>query len=444
VQERHLSVVEDGPDIEFERPALIADNPRGPSAPHSTSWPEVVTVPSGPVAAASAAIADRLLRRTVAPLPIRLMYPGGTAVDSGDAGGPVLVVNQPDRLARRMGRHGLIGFGESYMAGEWESMDLVGVLTVLMPALHRMVPRGLRWLKPTTLAPQPSSPRTGREQVLRNVAAHFDDLSADLFIEFLDETMTYSSALFDRLPASSSDLAAAQRRKIDRLLDAAGVGPGTRLLELGTGWGELCIRAAKRGAEVHSVTPSERQVWLARQRVAAAAQSNRVRIEMCDYRDIDGSYDAVISVEMIEALGHRAWPDFVRTIGRLVTPGGHVVIQAIASPHAQMLATRDSHTWTQKYIFPGGIIPSAKALLDITQRHTGLRLVDMVSLREHYAETLRLWRERFLQRRKTLSHIGFDEVFARMWELHLADREAGFRSGDLNLYQWTFVNQAAP
>jgi cyclopropane-fatty-acyl-phospholipid synthase len=183
---------------------------------------------------------------------------------------------------------------------------------------------------------------------------------------------------------------------------------------------------------------------LARQRVAAAAQSNRVRIEMCDYRDIDGSYDAVISVEMIEALGHRAWPDFVRTIGRLVTPGGHVVIQAIASPHAQMLATRDSHTWTQKYIFPGGIIPSAKALLDITQRHTGLRLVDMVSLREHYAETLRLWRERFLQRRKTLSHIGFDEVFARMWELHLADREAGFRSGDLNLYQWTFQNEAAP
>jgi cyclopropane-fatty-acyl-phospholipid synthase len=203
----------------------------------------------------------------------------------------------------------------------------------------------------------------------------------------------------------------------------------------------LCIRAAARGAEVHSVTPSERQVWLTRQRVVAAGHSDRVRLQVCDYRDIDGSYDAVISVEMIEAVGHRSWPDFVRAIGRLVRPGGNVVIQAITRPQPQI---HDDHTWTQKYIFPGGAIPSVKALLDMTGQYTGLRPVDMVSLRGHYAETLRLWRERFLQRRKTLSHVGFDEVFARMWELHLADREAGFRSGNLNVYQCAFVNSAAP
>ena len=389
-------------------------------------------------------MADRLLRRAVAPLPMRLVYPDGSAIGAGDAAAPTLVVNQPDRMARRMGRHGLIGFGESYMAGEWASADLVGVLTVLAPVLNQVAPSGLRWPKPIALALQSLSPRPSREQVLRNIAAHYDDVSSDLFNEFLDETMTYSSALFSRMPASWPDLAGAQLAKIDRLLDAAAVGPGTRLLEIGTGWGQLCVRAAARGAEVHSVTPSERQAWLARRRVVAAGQSRRVRIEVCDYQDIDQTYDAVISVEMIEAMGHRSWPDFLRTVGRVVAPGGKVVIQAITTPHTQMLATRNKSTWIQKYIFPGGEVPSEKAVLGIAEREGNLQPIDMISLREHYAETVRLWRERFLQRRKTLAHIGFDEVFARMWELYLADREAGFRAGTLNVHQWTFVNKASP
>jgi len=401
-------------------------------------------VPSGPVAAASAVVADRLLRRAAARLPLRLVYPDGTVIGAGDATAPALVINRPDRLARRLGRYGLIGFGESYMAGEWESTDLVAVLTVMATCLGDLIPRGLRWVRPIIVAAQPRSAPPSREQARRDVAAHYDDLSSDLFAEFLDETMTYSSALFRRLPASWADLAEAQRHKIDRVLDAAGVSAGTRLLEIGTGWGELCIRAAARGADVRSVTPSERQAWLARQRVAAAGHSNRVRIDLCDYRDIDGCYDAVISVEMVEAVGYRAWPDYFRSLERLVKPGGQVVIQAIAMPHAQMLASRHSQTWTQKYIFPGGLIPSTKAVLDITERRTKLRPVDWVSLREHYAETLRLWRERFMQRRKTLGHIGFDEVFARMWELYLAHREAGFRSGRLDVYQWTFISKAAP
>jgi len=401
-------------------------------------------VPSGPVAAASAVVADRLLRRAAARLPLRLVYPDGTVIGAGDATAPALVINRPDRLARRLGRYGLIGFGESYMAGEWESTDLVAVLTIMAPALNHLAPRGLRWLKPLAIAAQPGVPRFSREQMQRNIAAHFDDVSSDLFIEFLDETMTYSSALFDRLPASWPDLAQAQRRKIDLLLDSAGVGPGTRLLEVGIGWGELCIRAAARGADVRSVTPSDRQAWLARQRVAAAGLSDRVHIDRRDYRDVGGNYDAVISVEMIEAIGFHAWTDYIRTLEQLLTPNGRLTIQAITMPHNRMLATRNTHTWMQKYIFPGGLIPSAEAILDITERETRLRPVDTLSLRDHYAETLRLWRERFMQRRKTLSHIGFDEVFARMWELYLADREAGFRSGNLNVYQWTFVNEAMP
>ena len=270
------------------------------------------------------------------------------------------------------------------------------------------------------------------------------DLSNDLFVEFLDQTMTYSSALFRRLPASWPDLAEAQQHKIDRVLDAAGVGPGTRLLEIGTGWGELCIRAAARGADVRSVALSDRQQWLARQRVAAAGLSDRVQVDLRDYRDVGGNYDAVISIEMIEAIGFHAWPDYFRTLERLLRPNGRLAIQAITMPHDRMLATRNTHTWIQKYIFPGGLIPSAKAVLEVTERQTGLRPVDTLSLRQHYAETLRLWRERFLQRRKTLAHIGFDEVFARMWELYLAYAEAGFRSGYLDVYQWTFASEALP
>jgi cyclopropane-fatty-acyl-phospholipid synthase len=406
-------------------------------------WPAVAKVPSGPFAAASAVIADRLLRRAAARLPLRLVYPNGTVMGAGEATSPRLVINQPNRLARRIGRHGLIGFGESYMAGEWESDALTELLTILARDIGDLVPRGLQWLRPIVLASQPGSSKPSRREARRNVAAHYD-LSNDLFAEFLDETMTYSGAIFAELPASWPELADAQRRKIDRLLDSAGVGPGTRLLEIGTGWGELAIRAAARGAHVRSITLSERQVWLARQRVAAAGLSDQVQVDLRDYRDIGGNYDAVISVEMIEAIGFHAWPDYFRTLERLLTPNGRLAIQAITMPHARMLATRNTHTWIQKYVFPGGLIPSARALLEITERETRLRAVDMFSLRPHYAETLRLWRERFLQRRKTLSYIGFDTVFSRMWVLYLAHAEAGFRSDYLDVYQWTFVNEAVP
>jgi cyclopropane-fatty-acyl-phospholipid synthase len=407
----------------------------------SERWPAIARVPSGPRAAATAVIANRLLHRIAGRLPLRIAYPDGTVIGAGDATSPTLTIKQPDRLARRIGRHGLIGFGESYMAGEWESDALPEVLTVLAKDMATLVPPALQWLRPIALASQPHSAKRSREEDRRAVGEHYD-LPSDLFSKFLDETMTYSSALFDRLPASGSDLADAQRQKIDRLLDAANVGPGTRLLEIGTGWGELCIRAAARGAEVRSLTLSERQMSLARQRVAAAGLSDRVQIDLRDFRDVGGNYDAVISVEMIEAIGFHAWPEYFRTIDRLLRPNGRFAMQAITMPHDRMLASRNTHTWIQKYVFPAGLIPSTTAITEITERHTALRPVDMFSLRAHYAETLRLWRERFMQHRRTLSHMGVDEVFSRMWEMYLAYSEAGFRSGYLNVYQWTFAREA--
>ncbi len=416
---------------------------RKPSAAvDSGCWPAIAKVPSGPVSAASAVVADRLLRRAAARLPLRLAYPDGTVIGAADPTAPTLVIHQPDALARRIGRYGLIGFGESFMAGEWSSNDLTQVLTVFATSVADLVPGALQWLRPIAPAFRPRWRSASRDQARRNIAEHYD-LSNDLFTEFLDETMTYSCALFTELPASWSNFAEAQRRKIDRLLDMAGVQPGSRVLEIGTGWGELCIRAATRGAHVRSVTLSVEQQRLARLRVAEAGLSDLVQIDLCDYRDVDGCYDAVLSVEMIEAVGYHSWPGYFATLERLVRPGGRVAIQTITMPHARMLASRNTHTWIQRYIFPGGLLPSTQAIATVTERQTGLRTVDMTSLRPHYAETLRLWRERCTQRRDTLAHLGFDEVFGRMWELYLAYSEAGFRSGYLNVYQWTFAREDA-
>jgi cyclopropane-fatty-acyl-phospholipid synthase len=404
----------------------------------SDRWPALAQVPGGPLGVVSGLIADRLLRRATARLPVRLVYPDGVVVGAADPTLPTMAVHRPEALARRIGRDGLIGFGESYMTGDWDSDDLVGLLTEFAKSISELIPPALQRLRPLAVVRAPLSQHNSPEQARRNIADHYD-LSNELFAEFLDETMTYSSALFDELPASHDNLPAAQWRKIDRLLDAAHVGPGSRVLEIGTGWGELCLRAAQRGAQVRSITLSAEQQRLAQERVAAAGLSDRVDIELRDYRDVDGRYDAVVSVEMVEAVGHRFWPTYFQALDRLVVPGGRVAIQAITMPHDRMLATRNTYTWIQKYIFPGGLLPSTEAIIGMTERHTRLRTVDMLSLRPHYAETLRLWRERFTDRRDAVAALGFDDVFRRMWEFYLAYSEAGFRSSYLDAYQWTFA-----
>jgi cyclopropane-fatty-acyl-phospholipid synthase len=409
-----------------------------PATIDARRWPDVAQVPDGPFSKVSGAIADRLFSRAAARLPIRVVYPDGTVIGAADPTLPTMVVHRPEVMTRRVGRYGLIGFGESYMAGDWSSTDIAGLLTEFGKRLTELIPPVLQRFRPLAVVRQPRSQHNSRKQARRNIAEHYD-LSNALFAEFLDETMTYSSALFDTRPADESALAEAQRRKIDRLLDTAGVGLGSKVLEIGTGWGELCIRAAARGARVRSITLSSEQQRLAQQRVAEAGLADRVEIELCDYRDVDGSYDAVLSVEMIEAVGYRFWPMYFQTLDRLVAPGGRVAIQAITMPHDRMLASRNTYTWIQKYIFPGGLLPSTEAIIGATESNTRLRTVDLVSLRQDYAETLRIWRERFVQRRDAVADLGFDEVFHRMWELYLAYSEAGFRSGYLDVYQWTFA-----
>ena len=258
-------------------------------------------------------------------------------------------------------------------------------------------------------------------------------MSNDLFAAFLDETMTYSSAWFDDM--ASEPLERAQLRKIDGILDYAEVGEGTRVLEIGSGWGSLAIRAAERGADVTSITLSREQAELATQRIKERRLDDRAGIEIVDYRDVAGEYDAIVSVEMIEAVGEEFWPSYFTAIDQHLAPGGRVAIQAITMDHQRMLETRNSYGWIQKYIFPGGLIPSLQAIDDVCEQHTGLRVTHRRELGLHYAETLRRWRTTFNDNWAEISRQGFDEHFRRTWEFYLAYCEAGFASRYLGVSQ---------
>ncbi|MFJ8487459.1 class I SAM-dependent methyltransferase [Streptomyces sp. NPDC094038] len=402
---------------------------------HAARWPAVAAVPasSWPRTAVTAA----LVRRALSGLPLRARFAGR---DDIGAGGPLLEVHDPVAFHARIGRAGLVGFGESYMAGEWDAPDLVAALTVLAGHAADLIPAPLQRLRGLWALRHPHEERNTPDGSRANISRHYD-LSNDLFALFLDGTLSYSSAVFRGFPASWDLMEAAQHRKIDRLLDLAEVAEGTRLLEIGTGWGELALRAAARGARVTSLTLSAEQRALALDRVRAAGAEDRVSIELCDYREAGGEYDAVVSVEMIEAVGAEFWPDYFRTLDERLAPGGRVALQAITMPHERMLASRDTFTWIHKYVFPGGLIPSTEAIEDTVRGHTRLRLSRRDAFGAHYAETLRLWRERFTERADEVGALGFDETFHRLWTFYLAYSEAGFRSGYLDVQQYLFTRE---
>ncbi|NKQ58585.1 class I SAM-dependent methyltransferase [Amycolatopsis sp. K13G38] len=391
------------------------------------AWPDIAIVPNAP---GRAFAAERLFRLVVRTLPVTVTLPGGERLGRG---GPVLRIDRPRPFFHRLGADAKIGFGESYMAGDWSAADdLADVLTPFAQRMATLVPKPLQALRRWVDARKPGTERNTISGARENIHRHYD-LSNELFAEFLDETMTYSSAWFT---GDSDDLATAQRRKIDAILDLAGVGEGTRLLEIGTGWGELALRAAERGARVTTLTLSVEQQTLARKRLADAGVGERVDVQLCDYRDAEGSYDAVVSVEMIEAVGEEYWPTYFATLDRLLVPGGRVGLQGITMPHDRMIATRDSYTWIHKYIFPGGHLLSLPAVEDVVRRHTGLRIAERRALGDSYATTLRLWRQRFLDAWPRIAELGFDATFRRMWEFYLGYCEAGFRGRYLDVHQF--------
>jgi cyclopropane-fatty-acyl-phospholipid synthase len=424
--------------------------------PAIDQWPDLAGVPRGPRTTISAAVAERIFRAGVRRLPVTVHLGDETL----GTGGPAMTIHRPGEFFARLGRGVLIGFGEAYLTGAWDSPDLGAFLSVLAADMPTLVPARLQRLRALAVLRPPHHQRSTTANSQRNIAHHYD-LSNDLFELFLDPSLSYSSALFEAErvhqdgfgratdPVPGSDLAAGQLRKIERLLDRTEVRSGSRVLEIGTGWGELAIRAAQRGAVVHSITLSTEQKELAERRIAEAGLSDRVTVELLDYRDLvatgsphAGAYDAVLSVEMIEAVGHDFWEEYFRTLDAVLAPDGMVGIQAITMRHDRMLATRNTYTWINKYIFPGGFLPSVEAIEQITRERTALRVTDRLSFGRHYAETLRQWDARFLANREQVHALGFDETFVRMWHFYLEYSLAGFSSGYIDVHQIVLRKEA--
>jgi cyclopropane-fatty-acyl-phospholipid synthase len=408
----------------------------------SVRWPAAAT----PRAPLRAAIARMIFEHAVQPVPVRVTYPDGRVLGGGSETSPEFELVRPAAFFARLGRDAKVGFGEAYMAGDWRSgpgTDLADLLTPFAARLATLVPAPLQKLRAFVDKRVPHNHENTPDGSRNNIAAHYD-LSNDLFASFLDQTMTYSSAWFDESESvQTATLEEAQLRKIDGILDIAGVRSGTRLLEIGTGWGTLAIRAAQRGAQVTTVTLSREQLELTCERVGAAGVPGRVDVRLQDYREVEGEYDAIVSVEMIEAVGEAYWATYFATLDRLLAPGGKVSIQTITMAHERVLATRRSFSWIQKYIFPGGIIPSLQSIDDTLAAHTTLRVTQRRELRAHYARTLHLWRERFNDQWPHIHAQGFAETFRRMWEFYLAYSEAGFRGGYLGVSQLEMTREPA-
>lgn len=408
-------------------------------------WPAIARTPRAPL---HASVARGIFERAVHIVPVRVTTPDGRVL-GGDtsSAAPEFRIVRPNAFFARLGRDTKVGFGESYMAGDWragDGTDLADLLTPFAARLTTLVPQPLQRLRAVVDKRPPKHHENTLEGSRDNIQAHYD-LSNDLFAAFLDPTMSYSSAWFpedvDLLEAV--DLEAAQLRKIDGILDYANVGRGTRVLEIGTGWGALAIRAAERGAQVTTVTISQEQLDLATKRVAEAGVADRVDLRLQDYREVEGEFDAIVSVEMVEAVGEEYWPTYFASIDRLLAPGGRVSIQAITMAHNRMLATRRSFGWIQKYIFPGGLIPSLQAIDETLAAHTSLAVSQRRELGPHYARTLHLWRNRFDENWPQIHAQGFDETFRRMWEFYLAYCEAGFRTGYLGVSQLQITRRPA-
>lgn len=338
------------------------------------------------------------------------------------------------RFFTRLLHGATVGVGESYLQGEWSSSDLVSLVRIVIAnrrALRRVTPAALANIASDKLVHALRANRLGRSK--RNIAAHYD-LSNELYALFLDETMTYSAAYFT---APTDTLEQAQLAKYRRLADKARIDADCHVLEIGCGWGGFAIFAASTyGCRVTGITLSEQQAALARERVREAGLDDRVSIEIVDYREVTGSYDRIVSIEMLEAVGHRYLDTYFATIDRLLAPDGLAAVQVITIPEQGYENYKRRPDFIQRYIFPGGHLPSLEAMSGSMGRSGDLYVEEVSNIGVHYAETLRRWRERFLANVEQVHALGFDDRFVRMWEFYLAYCEGAFLAryiGDLQV-----------
>lgn len=326
---------------------------------------------------------------------------------------------------------GDIGLGESYMAGDWDTPDLPGLLALLIDHRDVLAEQRLplarlgRFLNARRHRRRPNTLPGSR----RNIREHYD-LGNEFFQLFLDPSMTYSCALYE---APGQALADAQRAKLQAIIRKARIGPGEHVLEIGGGWGSFAIEAARStGCRVTALTVSEAQHRLATERVAAAGLEGRVRIELCDYRRATGRYDRIVSIEMLEAVGHRYLGDFFAACDRLLAPDGLAVLQVITIPDQRYDDYRRGADFIRRHIFPGGHLPSLTALCQAMTVQSTLLVEAVDNIGPHYAPTLRAWRETLNANRERLHALGFDEPFRRKWEFYFAYCEAAFATRILN------------
>ena len=330
---------------------------------------------------------------------------------------------------------GDIGFAEAYMDGDCDSPDLPGLIALLaenQQALGGMV-------HPTSAAqPGAQSCCTAAGTIRapdrkRNIHAHYD-LGNSFYRLWLDPTMSYSSALFD---GESKSLEAAQAAKYDRMLTQLGAKQGDTILEIGCGWGGFAEMAARRGMRVTAITISREQLEFARERLERAGLADRVELQFRDYRDIEGRYDHIVSIEMIEAVGERYWPDYFAMLKRHVAPGGSALVQAIVIADDFFEGYRSRPDFIQTYIFPGGMLLSPQRLGEQCRR-AGLKIAELYSFGLDYAHTLETWLGRFDDVADQVGRLGFDERFRRMWRYYLAYCAAGFSTRRTDVLQAHF------
>ncbi|MEZ4334053.1 MAG: cyclopropane-fatty-acyl-phospholipid synthase family protein [Myxococcota bacterium] len=370
---------------------------------------------------------------------LAITTPAGTTTFRGARPGPrgALVVLDP-RAWTSLALRGVLGGAEAYMNGWWRSEDLVGVVRVFArnATFFGAVDAGSRWKRPwlRLLHALRDNDRAGSR---RNIHAHYD-LGNDFFAAFLDPTLTYSAALFERPDVT---LEAAQRAKYDRLCRKLELGADHHVLEIGTGWGGFAIHAARtRGCRVTTTTISREQHALARERVAQAGVADRVEVLLEDYRDLRGRFDRLVSIEMIEAVGHRHLPTFFETCARRLASDGAMALQAILVPERWWEHSKQSVDFIKRYVFPGGQLVGLGAISQALAG-TPLRIAHYEDITPHYAETLRRWRARFLACEADVAALGMDTRFRRTWDYYLAYCEGAFHERVNLAAQLVFENE---
>jgi cyclopropane-fatty-acyl-phospholipid synthase len=370
---------------------------------------------------------------------LTISLPDGSVQTVGDGQGPHLSLHlhnwQPFKAALKSGD---IGFAESYIAGDWSTSqlpDLLRLLAANRKALDDVIHGS--WIGRLAYRLRHLLNRNTRGNSRKNIHAHYD-LGNDFYRLWLDGTMNYSSGLFQG--NLQQDMQQAQHAKVRRALHMAGVRRGHRVLEIGCGWGALAEKATQEfGAHLTGVTLSTEQLAWAQQRLASQGLSTHADLRLQDYRDIhDGPFDAICSIEMLEAVGQAYWPNYFQSLRRLLKPMGRACIQSIVIRDDLFDRYIRSTDFIQQYIFPGGCLPCPREFKQ--EAHSaGLKVIDEFHFGRDYAETCRRWRADFLERKEQVLSLGFDERFIRIWDFYLAYCEAGFEAGDIDVVQYTLA-----